>query len=311
MQILAVIVRHKTALQDSQTISSLIQAFSQSPELLSSIRILLWDNSPEALDHPELPFPFIYKHASTNVGLSGAFNHAAAMAQMDNIPWLLLFDQDTTVPAGFLSNMLRYAAELHSRSEIAAVTPTVYVGDFIASPLRMLFSRYRAYPEGEIGIAEGEAAAINSGTLLRVNDLLEIGGYSDAFWLDFSDYYVFHQLFLRKKLIWRAADIRLQHSMTVMDYDNLMSTWRYSNVIHAEGAFNDLFKGKLENAVQTLRLLARVVRQRRRFKNAEFSRITWRYFLARLFSSRQTRLQRWESSVRARVDSIGVHGTGQ
>jgi hypothetical protein len=126
-----------------------------------------------------------------------------------------------------------------------------------------------------------------------VTDLLEIGGFSDAFWLDYSDWYVFHQFFLRKKLVWRAADIKLQHSMTVMDYDNLMTPSRYRNYIAAEGAFNDLYKGPLENAVQTLRLFVRAIRQRWRFKNPEFSRITWKYFLARFFAFRKTRLRRW------------------
>jgi hypothetical protein len=36
--------------------------------------------------------------------------------------------------------------------------------------------------------------------------------------------------------------------MTIMDYDNLTSLWRDKIVIEAEGAFDGLFKGSLENA---------------------------------------------------------------
>jgi hypothetical protein len=72
-----------------------------------------------------------------------------------------------------------------------------------------------------------------------------------------------------------------------------MTPLRYRNYIAAEGAFNDLYKGLLENAVQTLRLFVRVIRQRWRLKNPEFSRITWKYLVARLFASRKLRIRRW------------------
>jgi GT2 family glycosyltransferase len=294
MQIFAVVVRYRVALSDSQTIDSLSRAFSQYPEAMNSVRVLIWDNSPIALEHPELSFPFNYDHGGQNVGMSGAFNSAAEQAQQENIPWLLLLDQDTVLPPYFFSKILEYVRALTERPEVAAIVPTVLVGDFVVSPRRMLLNRHKAYPKGEIGLAKGEAAAVNSGTLLRVSTLLAIGGFSLDFWLDYSDWYVFHQLHLRGMRVWRAADITLQHSMTVMDYDNLMSLERYKNLLAAEGAFNDLYKGRLENTVQTLRLAVRVLKQRLKFKNPEFSRLTWRYLIARVFSSRTTKIRRWQ-----------------
>lgn len=294
MQVLAVIVRYNTALSSSQTIDSLSRAFSENPEIMRSVRALIWDNSPAPLVHPQLPFPFSYFHSGQNVGMSGAFNSAAAQAQQENIPWLLLLDQDTVLPQDFFPGMLGYLRRLTEHPDVAAIVPTVLVGDFIVSPRRMLLNRHRAYPKGETGMAEGEAAAVNSGTLLRVSALLAIGGFSPDFWLDYSDWYVFHQLYRSGMRVWRAADITLQHSMTVMDYDNLMSLDRYRNLLGAEGAFNDLYKGRLENAMQTLRLAARLAKQRLKFKNPEFSRLTLRFLIERLFSSRTTRIQRWQ-----------------
>lgn len=295
MQILAVVVLYKTSFDASQTLTTLSRALGDDPTLLDTFEILLWDNSPEPLDAPTLPFPFRYHHATGNVGLSGAFNIAAEEATRSKTPWLLLLDQDTSLPGGFLPRMLAHAQALLERGEIAAIVPTVYVKDFTVSPRRMLLNRHAAYPAHEPGVLDGEAAAINSATLLRVSSLLQVGGYSDAFWLDYSDWYVFHQFYLHRLQVWHAADIELQHSMTVMDYDNLMTPWRYRNFIAAEGAFNDLYKSSFENSVQTLRLFVRTFKQRLRFKDAEFSRITWRYFLLRLFASRKARIARWQS----------------
>lgn len=294
MEVLAVMVRYKTPLTDSPTVRSLEQAFAVQPDLLRSIGVMIWDNSPEPLEDASLPFPVSYRHASSNMGMSGAFNSAAAIAYGEGTPWMLMLDQDTTLPEHFLSQMLQHAVDLKDTKEVAAIVPKVYVRDFVVSPRRMMFNRHKAYPDGPGRILDGEPAAINSGSLLRVRNLIEIGGYSEAFWLDYSDWYVFHQLFLHRKQVWWASEIRLDHSMTVMDYDNLMTPGRYRNFIAAEGAYNDLFKGQLENAVQTLRLLARAARQRRRFKNPEFSRITLRYFWKRLFAGRKRRLQSWQ-----------------
>ncbi len=305
MDILAVVIRYKTPLDDSETIQSLARAFAARPALLGSVQVLVWDNSPEPLGALTLPFPAIYRHSAGNAGISGACNGAAAHAGERGVPWLLPLDQDTTLPQSFLPEMLRNAKTLEERKEIAAIVPTVFVGKHQMSPWRVLFNRHEPYPEGETGLADGEPAAINSGSLLRVEALREIGGYSEAFWLDYSDWYIYHQFFLRGKQVWRAAEIRIEHSMTVMDYDNLMSEWRYTNFIHAEGAFNDLYKSRRENAMQTLRLLVRGFRQRQRFKNPVFSRITWRYWVTRMVTSRGMRLRRWEKLAKNGFMAIG------
>ena len=199
--------------------------------------------------------------------------------------------------------MLRHAAEHEGDREIAAIAPTVFVGEYQASPWQVLFNGHRQYTRGESGPAEGEAAAINSGSLISVAALGQIGGYSEAFWLDYSDWYVFHQFFLHGLRVWKAAELEIQHSMTVMDYDNLMPVWRYKNFIVAEGAFNDLYKGRLENAVQTGRLPIRALKQRLRFKNPEFSKITLSYFWRRLFSSRKRRIRRWQQMTTQRLSA--------
>lgn len=184
--------------------------------------------------------------------------------------------------------------------DVAAIVPSVYAQGFPASPHRVLRNHHVPYPAGESGIAPGEATAINSGSLLRVRDVLAVGGYSPLFPLDYSDWYIFHQLHRAGKKVWRAAGIRLDHQMTVMDYDNLMSVQRYRLLLRAEEAFTDLYRSPLEGSLQTLRLALRVAKQRLKWRNPVYSRLTLKCLIRRLFTTRAHRILSWKARCRER-----------
>jgi GT2 family glycosyltransferase len=296
---LAVMVRYQMPLHSSATLRSLHRCFAAHPHLHDSVRLVLWDNSPQPLLDPALPFAAEYRHSGRNLGVSGAYNQAAAMARDLGAPWLLLLDQDTELPESFLATMLAHARLMASREQVAAIAPVVRSGARFVSPMRSVFQGH-VVCTGHTGVLAGDAFAINSGAVLRVRALQQIGGFSPDFWLDYSDRYVFHQFFLHGWKLWCAADAVLQHEMTILDYDRLMAPWRYKNFIEAEGAFLDLYKGALENAVQNLRLAVRALRQRLRYRNKEFSRITVRYLGARLRSPRRSRVQAWQQQQRSR-----------
>ena len=80
-QIVAVVVLYKRLPEQSQTIESLEKVFAGNPGLLDSIRVILFDNSPRALDQVNLSFPCNYHHAGRNVGTSGAYNYAMEFAE--------------------------------------------------------------------------------------------------------------------------------------------------------------------------------------------------------------------------------------
>ncbi len=290
---LAVVVRYKTAFSDSQTIQGWCAAFAADPALAQQYHLLIWDNSPEPLLAPELPVAFEYRHSEQNLGVSGAYNSAMQYALANGYTWMLLLDQDTSITADFLRRMLAHGLALETREGIAAITPTVRTRGVVISPLRQLFNRNRSYPAGAPSIAPGEATAANSGCLMRVSALAAIGGYDTSFWLDYSDMYVFHRFFLTGKKVWLATDVELEHELSIMDYDRLMTPWRYRNFSYAETAYNDLFKGRLEGLVQTARVFVRAIKQRRKYKNPEFSRIAWEQFFYRLRVRRSSRIARW------------------
>jgi GT2 family glycosyltransferase len=301
MQILAVVVLYKQSPQQSQTMQSLTRVFASSPDLSLFVRVLLWDNSPDPAPPVSLSFVVGSGHAERNVGTSGAYNYAMELALSLDCPWLLLLDQDTTVTEQFLRVMIRYSDEFRQSPEIAAVVPFIFSHGTLVSPRRLLsFNRVRQIPVTFNGLCKEKAYAVNSATLMRVAALREVGGYSDEFWLDLSDVYVFQAFHRRHQFIYIAGDLHVEHSIASMDFDKEMSPERYRNFLAAESAYVDLFLSPLERSSQLLRLLVRTVRQYRRYKNKIFARIAWEYFLQRLLLSRAGRLKRWRKQLKLR-----------
>src|ERR1035441_5233600 len=111
MQILIVVVCYKMAFNQSATLAGLCHTFENYPELLQTIGLLIWDNSPHPLGNPQLPVPFEYRHAGENLGVSGAYNRAMLVAEASGCPWLMFLDQDSTLTDNFLSRMLEYSRE--------------------------------------------------------------------------------------------------------------------------------------------------------------------------------------------------------
>jgi GT2 family glycosyltransferase len=297
-QIVAVVVLYKRLPEQSQTVESLGKIFAAKPELLDSIHVVLFDNSPTALDHMSRPFPFSYHHAGRNLGTSGAYNYAMELAEREAISWLLLLDQDTSVSAEFLPRILEYSYLLQGKADIGSVVPFIYSHGTLVSPRKLgRFNRISQIPADFNGCCRQRAYAVNSATLMRVSALREIGGYSDDFWLDLSDVYVFQAMFRKGRYMYVAGDLTLQHLITSMDFDNDMTPERYRNFLAAESAFVDLFSSAPERAAHVIRLLARTLRQRRRHRNRVFSEITLEYFYRRLFDTRATRIQSWRKQL--------------
>jgi GT2 family glycosyltransferase len=307
MRILIVIVRYKTPLASSQTLVSLSDALRAHPELQEKTGILVWDNSPSPLVERQLPFAFEYRHSGENLGVSGAYNRAMEFAESQGFEWMLLLDQDTTLPVNFLSRMLEYSRTMESDTRIAAIAPFLVDGTLPSSPSAVLCGRNKLVVPPFSGVYPGEVFAANSGTLMRVSALREVGGYSEDFWLDLSDVVTFRRLHARGKRLYLAGDLQVQHKITNNDYDGSMSPQRYLNFIAAEGAYWDLYRTALPRAIYTARLLGRVVRQYRRLKNKVYSAITWRYFCQRFLTSKDARLQRWkQQSLNRNIPAISA-----
>jgi hypothetical protein len=130
--------------------------------------------------------------------------------------------------------------------------------------------------------------------------LQTVGGFSADFWLDYSDMYIFHQFFAHGMKVWRAADVELEHDMAIMDYDRLMTPWRYKNRVCAGSAFGDLYRGRIENAIQTLGCLFRAVKLQIKYGKSEYSQIAWELFIYRLRVPLEERISRWSTKCKMR-----------
>lgn len=281
--------------------TSLAAAFRQHPELLKSFRVFVWDNSPTALVERAIPFPCDYGHDGRNLGTSGAYNRAMQFAESKGSTWLMLLDQDTNVSNEFLSRMLEYGQRLEGEAEIGTVVGFIYSHGVLVSPRRLLsFNRIKQIPPTFHGVHRQKAYAVNSATLMRVSALREIGGYSDEFWLDLSDVYVFQAMHRKGKYMYVARDVRVEHSISSMDFDKEMSPQRYRNFMAAESAYIDLYLSPLEQVAQLLRLFVRTTRQYRRYENKTFARISWEYFCRRLFQTRAKRILGWRKQLALR-----------
>jgi GT2 family glycosyltransferase len=272
---------------------SLESILDDNPTLLSSIEILVWDNSPEKLEDIGVPFPCRYKHSTRNRGVAGAYNEALKLAVALKCPWLLLLDQDTRLPANFLSRMLQYSFELQANLDVASIGPSIWVKSRHMFPRRVRFNRTEACDPSFVGVNSEEYTTANSGVLMRVAALQEIGGYNENFSLEFSDVYVFHQLHRIDKRMWIAGDIRLDHEIAIADYGGAMTPQRYRSFVIAEDAFISLYKSKMENIAQTVRLFARSIKQYIQYPDKTFARVSLEYCFRRLFISKSSRIQSW------------------
>jgi GT2 family glycosyltransferase len=296
MTILTIVVRYKTPLEESRTLCSLAAAFSSNPELLREYGVLLWDNSPAQLENPELSFPFQYGFSDKNLGVSGAYNHALAHAESIGCPWLLLLDQDTKVTADYLQRMLRHIKDVESDQNVAAIVPFVRSHGVLVSPQRYGRSLLKhQIPRRFSGVYRGDASAVNSGTVMRATALRKIGGYSEDFWLDLSDAYVFHALYRHGMYMFIAGDLELDHSIASMNFDQSMSLERYRSFLAAENYYLAQYRSRLVNLAQTLWLVGRTARQYQRYKNKHFARMTLGFLGQRIFWSRPSCLANWKN----------------
>jgi GT2 family glycosyltransferase len=286
----------------SQTLAGLADALTD-PHLAESIDVVLWDNSPQKLTDPTLPFPFHYGWAERNLGTAGAYNHALAIAEERGIPWLLLLDQDTDLTSTFLHSMVHHSREQLPNARVGSIVPFIHSRTKLVSPrLFQPFNRSKPVARSFSGELLANAYALNSGSVMRVSALREIGGYSEDFWLDLSDVYAFQQLFEHGKSIFVAGDIAMNHALSATNFEEEMDPEHYEEFMAAESAYLQIFRSRFVNHFQTAWLPLRALRQYIEYDRKEFAGITWSYFVKRLKNKPHANLQSWIRHLRERRD---------
>lgn len=200
-KIFFVVVLYKLEPGNSPAIKSL-PAFCQG---LQRPLVLVWSNRPE--NTPFLPGPMnvFSHHDPKNSGVTAAYQFAAVLAKENGCRWLMLLDEDTTLPAGGI----HLYAPLMGRAELIA--PLVYDQKGLLSPFRFNGVRgYRLNTMPPPWLELKRHRVINSGLLIEVAAVDSIGGFPITFPLDFSDIALQERLLTRTPLI-AIAPVTIRH----------------------------------------------------------------------------------------------------
>lgn len=194
MKILIVIVLYKFKLKDVVPLKSLQ---FQLPEYRDRVCFYIYDNSPCPDDdgvgnNSLLGCPLKFISDFSNPGLSKPYNEACKYAEKNNWEWLLLLDQDTSLPANFLSV---YFEGLEKECSYNMFVPKVKVeGRGYMSPCLFFHKRGRFMKDVQTGkLATQNYTVINSGLLVNVQAYKACGGYNEKVYLDYNDHEFFNR----------------------------------------------------------------------------------------------------------------------
>ena len=271
--ILPVIVLYKRTLAESPTFCTLSGQVANQRTVQT---VVVYDNSPTPQTIPHLSSVAIeYRHDSSNPGLAAAYNFALGVALQKQIPWLLLFDQDSEVPNDFLSILAGLTSQYSAKDNVAAIVPCVWHQNRMLSPKKVRFGALGRLQAGYRGECNAEVMAINSGAALRTSFLREIAGFNTSYPLDYLDHWLFRTIYAKnKKVVVSAANIR--HELSVSDYRKNVSSDRYRSIVSSEARFICSQKSRAEVCFYLFRLLFRAAKQAAFLRNLEVTMVTLR-----------------------------------
>ena len=299
-----VIVLYRVDPMESPAFQSVMEAGKRLDPKAPRLNVLLWDNSPEPQLQLNLPDGVRYVSDPRNSGLATAYNQALDHAIQEGSDWLITLDQDTTLPSDYFARMAAAAQHSSSYAGVGAIVPQIEADGKSVSPNRFLFGALPWwYRRGYCGVPDEAVFAFNSGSMLSVAALEQVGGYDPWFWLDDSDAQIFNRLHRFGKRVYIAGDIQVQHNFSMKNIGARMSPARYQNALLAETAFWDLNMNWLAGWERTLRLVLRLIKHRRRKDGPELQRITRKAILRRLFLSKKKRIEEWRQQTRERLGS--------
>jgi len=219
--------------------------------------VLIYDNSPQSRARPPVDLAACtYVHDASNGGTAAAYLHACGLAGETGIDWMLLLDQDTSLPAGFLAAASTTLAS--SRVLPRALVPWVFHGSSVVSPARVtdtgtIAPLHYGTPPPSVGCL----TAISSGSLLHAPTLAAHMPLPGGLWLDYVDHWIFLQLGSRGLPV-TVFDASLQHDLSVSTVKSL-SPARLTSILNGEACFLAML-GTKARLVYPFRLAARVLR---------------------------------------------------
>jgi GT2 family glycosyltransferase len=283
MNIVAILVIYNTKVQETDSFQSLLQNYVNNPLLFRHFKLIIYDNSPtdQKIDII-IPFGYQYIHDPNNTGLAKAYNFALHEAIVSSYNWLLLLDQDSSLPENFIANLADILLNNEKDDTLSAIVPKMRYQNTFFSPSRVLFGgTLRPIDMRYQGICNFRLSAVGSGSTVRVSFLKRIGGFNEMFWLDCLDRWLFLTITDMGGKIF-VSDSVLDHNLSIMDYNKYMTVERYDNILRYETLFMKIFKSRAEYFVYCMRLLKRTVYLFFTVHNKKISLMTLRQLVANM-----------------------------
>jgi GT2 family glycosyltransferase len=242
MNITAVVVLYQLLPDQSPTIASLVRSYARIRGNGPGLKLLVYDNSPRPQTlNLSLSFEHRYVHDSLNGGLAAAYNCALDSDPGGESQWLLLLDQDSTLPDDFLEEVFKALNLIGMDEGVAAVVPKILQRDRPISPALVKGGRVRPLKAPPAGISRENLTAINSGALGRKTFLAEIGGFNRQFRLDYLDHWLFSEIGRRGKKVYVTGAV-VVHDLSVGN-EGPVSAGRYLSILRSETLFYREYAG--------------------------------------------------------------------
>jgi GT2 family glycosyltransferase len=243
-KVFIVLVLYKRAPEQSEAFLSLIEVMGTLLEPNRRIDCLIYDNSPEQHALQPGTFPCEYISDPSNPGLARAYNVARQRAEAAGATWLLLLDHDTAITREYLAEVLDVSQSIAGDTAIAAIVPKLIQGSKSLSPQ---WPNHRNPSHSKpvslefSGEIHGKLEAFNSGAVLRLSALNDIGGFDEDFPLDYLDHTTFRQLQRKGHSVYVLRST-LSHELSIEDgWDTPGFQQRFWPLIEAHQRYKSRF----------------------------------------------------------------------
>lgn len=275
LDIFAIIVLYEKTIMSSDTFKTL---YASAKENNLHLSVLLYDNSSlnnsKENNKSDEYISIEYIHNPKNPGVSAGYNVAAKIARDKNFCWLLLLDQDTKFPLNAL-DIYKNALEHFPHQNL--IVPILKSPNGIFSPLKLYYHRAILWKSVTHGIHyTRNKSVLNSGILIKTEVFRQIGGYNEKIKLYFSDLNFFKRYTKLYNEFYVMDMICLHNLSDITNTDINSALFRFKN--YCEGAFFSI-ESKWDFILLAITIFLRTIKLSFKYKNIEFYRIYFLYFL--------------------------------
>lgn len=211
-------------------------------------------------------------NSEENKKLEGAYNFALERALETGKSWILLLDQDTEIPDNYFNELEKLFSDNYSPDLVAVVPKLISEGEII-SPVQVTHLMRFEHGINSNGFTNKRINALNSLSLLNVEFIKSIGGFSKDFPFDLHDHWCYNKIYKNKKKVY-ILDITTEHSSSFNNFEKNVSVTRYKEFLNTEDRFIRSEIGFPVYFFYKIKLLLRSIKQLINYKNKEFSLVT-------------------------------------